>query len=176
MQNVLTKGSTTKSTSLRLVIWSAYISGSIAFIGLVFLAIFFSGVPLFGPLNDLAVIIHYILLLPIMRYLYQILKPNDERMNKIAFAVGLIGFVGVIVLQSMLVLGVIPFQQQIKLVVPAFLIGTVWFVLIARMGKEDDRLPKGLTLHVLAGLVFAYPIWAFKLARNLELDLEGGSR
>jgi hypothetical protein len=176
MQNVLTKASTSKSANLRFVIWASYVSGFIAFVGLVFLAIFFAGAPLFGPLNDMAVVIHYFLLLPIMGYLYQILKPYGERLNKISFAIGLVGVIGVIVLQSMLVLGAIPFQQQIVLVIPAFLIGAVWFVLIERLGRRDDRIPKGLTLHILAGLVFAYPVWAFKLARNLERELEGGSR
>jgi hypothetical protein len=79
----------------------------------------------------------------------------------------LLGFLSVIVLQTLLVLGVIPFRQQIFLVIPAFLVGTVWFVLIERLGRGENRLPKGLALHILAGLVIAYPVWAFKLARTL---------
>jgi hypothetical protein len=160
---------------MRTTIWAAYISGTIAAIGLIFLLIFFSGVPIFGPLNDIAVILHYLLLLPIMFTVHQLLQSGDDRLNRITLVVGLFGFLSVIILQTLLVTGVIPFRQQIILVIPAFLVGTSWFIFIERLGRQDERLPKGLALYILAGLVFAYPIWAFKLARNLEQSLQGGS-
>jgi hypothetical protein len=177
MQNQFIKTSNAISIeSTRITIWAAYASGISAAIGLVFLVIFFSGVPVFGPLNDIAVIIQYVLLLPIMLTVHKLLPNTYQRLNSSALFLGLIGFLSVIVLQSMLVLGVIPFRQQIFLVIPAFLVGTAWFVLIERLGKQEKRLPKGLVLYILAGLVFAYPIWAYKLARNLEQYLQGGSK
>ena len=72
-------------------------------------------------------------------------------------------------------LGVMLFTQQILLVIPAFLIGTVWFVLTERLGKHDERIPKGRVLHVLAGLVFAYPVWALILASRLKSSLKARS-
>lgn len=157
-------------------IWAAFASGIIAAIGLIFLVIFFAGVPVFGPLNDIAVIMHYILLIPIMFTVHQLLQTSDERLNQATLIVGLTGFLSVIVLQTLLVIGVLPFRQQIFLVIPAFFLGTAWFVLIARLGRRDKRMPKGLALHILAGLVFAYPIWAFMLARKLEQYKQGGSK
>lgn len=156
----------------RIVILCAYASAFFAAIGLVFLVIFFSGVPLFGPLNDTAVIIHYLLLLPIMVYLYRLLKQDDQPIHELTLVIGLFGAVGVILLQGLLVLGVMPFNQQIVFVIPAFLIGTIWFFLIERLGRHDERLPKGRALYVLAGLVFAYPVWALMLARRLERSLK----
>ncbi len=172
MQHVITnKSSFDDSAWVRITIWAAYTSGIAAAIGLVFLVIFFSGVPIFGPLNDLAVIVQYLLMLPITFAVYQLLQPYGQRLNNLALGVGVIGFIAVILLQSMLVLGVIPFRQQIVLVIPAFFVGTGWFILIERLGREEARLPKGFILHILAGLVFAYPIWAFKFAGKLKRSL-----
>ena len=159
----------------QMVIFCAYASAFFAAIGLIFLVIFFSGYSLFGPLNDIAVIIHYILLLPIMVYIYKILRPEGERLHELTLAIGVIGAFGVVILQALLVLGVMPFTQQILLVIPAFLVGTVWFILTERLGKHDERLPKGQVLHVLAGLVFAYPVWALILASRLKSSLKARS-
>jgi hypothetical protein len=162
------------STLVQLTIWAAYSSAIFAAIGLVFLTIFFSGVSIFGPLNDVAVILQYILLLPIMVTLWRMLKPYGRKLNNFALVVGIAGTSAVIVLQTLLVLRVIPFEVQILLVIPAFLIAMLWFVLTGYLGRTDDRIPKGTGLHILAGLVFAYPIWAFKLGNNLQRLYRGG--
>jgi hypothetical protein len=94
---------------LRLAGWCAYVSGVAAIVGLVFLAIFFgSGPGYFGPLNDTAVIIHYILLLPIVLTLHLMLRPYGKMLNQITTVTGLTGMLGVIVLQTLLVVGVLP--------------------------------------------------------------------
>lgn len=169
------QGSQIRSTTVQIAIWAAYGSATSAAIGLIFLAIFFSGVPIFGPLNDVAVIIHYILLLPIAIALWRLLKPYGERLNNFALAVGLVGITAVIVLQSLLVFGVMPFSQQIFMVIPAFLTVMLWFVLTGHLGRTDVRVPRGIALHILAGLVFAYPIWAIRLANNLQKHPGGGA-
>ncbi|MGD8552591.1 MAG: hypothetical protein PVG02_02940 [Anaerolineales bacterium] len=167
MQNSIKTITASPTVETQMIIWSAYASGILAAAGLIFLVIFYSGVPIFGPLNDVAVILHYVLLLPIMFFIHRKLGPRAGRLNTAALAIGLFGFLSVIVLQTLLVFGVMPFRQQVVLVIPAFLVGTVWFVLIERLGRDDARLPKGLALHIFAGLVFAYPIWAFTFANNL---------
>lgn len=153
---------------LRLAGWCVYVSGVAAIIGLVFLAIFFGGGPeYFGPLNDTAVIIHYILLLPIVLTLYLMLRPYGQTLNLIAAIIGLAGMLGVIVLQTLLVVGVLPFEQQIGMVIPAFLVAMVWFVITGYLGRSTGVIPKSVVLNVLAGLVFGYPVWAFMLGRRL---------
>jgi hypothetical protein len=153
---------------LRLSGWCAYVSGVAAIIGLVFLAIFFGGGPgYFGPLNDTAVIIHYILLLPIVFTFYLMLRPYGQTLNMIATIIGLAGMLGVIVLQTCLVVGVLPFEQQIRMVVVAFLVACVWFVITGYLGRSTGFVPKSVVLNVLAGLVFGYPVWAFMVGRKL---------
>lgn len=161
---------------LWITINAAYASGILAAVGLVFLILFFTGLPVFGPLNDIAVIIQYLLLLPIMFRIHSMLVTRSQKLRAAALAVGLAGAIAVIILQSMLVLGLVPFRQQITLVIPAFLICMLWFVLVERLGGSQGFVPEGTFLSVMAGLVVGYPFWAFKLARNLEAQSEGGSR
>lgn len=159
--------------SIQWSIWAAYASAVAATIGLIFLAIFFSGVPVFGPMNDIAVIIQYTLLLHIMTVVWRMIRPYGGRLNDIALLIGLGGSIAVIILQTLLVLGMIPFEKQIRMVVPAFLVAALWFVLTGRLGRTDDRIPQGTGLHILAGLVVGYPLWAVRLARKLQSQAKG---
>lgn len=72
----------------------------------------------------------------------------------------------VIVLQLLLVTGVLSFQQQIGIVLVAFLVVLVWFVINGYLARSTNLLPKSMVLHVLGGLYIGYPIWAFSLGRR----------
>jgi uncharacterized membrane protein len=151
----------------RLTAWCALASAIAAALGIAFIVIFYAGVPVFGPLNDIAVIIQYSLMLPLVFYVHGVLRDVSRPVSGRALALGLAGILAVIVLQGLLVFGILPFQRQILMVIPAFLVVTAWFVLIERAGREDDRLPKGTASAVLAGLVLGYPFWAFDLRKRL---------
>ncbi len=76
--------------------------------------------------------------------------------------------VAVIVLQILLVTGVLPFAQQIGMVIVGFLMVLGWFVIMGYLVRSTDKLPNSMLLHVLAGLLIGYPIWAFLLWRRLR--------
>jgi hypothetical protein len=176
MMDTIVEGSRTEGTAwLWITINAAYASGILATVGLVFLILFFAGVPVFGPLNDIAVIIQYLLLLPIMFRIHSMLATRSQKLRAAALMVGLAGAIAVIVLQSMLVLGLVTFRRQITLVIPAFLICMLWFVLVERLGGSKGYVPAGTFFSIMAGLVVGYPFWAFKLAKNLEAQSKGGS-
>jgi hypothetical protein len=153
-------------TQMRAIAMVADISAIVSLFAIVFLVAFFTLGGVFGPLNDIATVVQHVLLLPIAVFIYS--RRDGGALNRIALLIGLAGMLAVIVLQALLVLGVLPFSQQIKLVIPAFLVVLVWFLLVERTGRSDDRLPKGLLLHALAGLAFGYPFWAFSLGRRLR--------
>ncbi len=134
-----------------------------AVIGLIFLVVFFSGVRIFGPLNDIMVIIQYLLMIPVVVMVHRIIPAN----RKIRLT-GYLGVIAVIVLQALLVLGVLPFQIQVLMVIPAFFMGAYWFAAIEKLGRDDPRLPKGRWKAIFAGLVFSYPWWAFDFKRRLN--------
>jgi len=153
---------------VRLTIGCVYCSGVISIIGLVFLAIFFTGGPgYFGPLNDLAVAIQYVLMLPIAMTVWLALRPYGERLNLIALLIGLAGMISVSTLQILLITGVLPFRLQIGMVIPAFLVTLGWFVLTGHLGRSSGILPRSRLLHILAGLYIGYPVWAFMLGHRL---------
>lgn len=152
----------------RLAGWSAYVSGVISIFGIVFLVAFFAGVGgEFGTLNDIAVIIQYVLMLPIAVAFWRYLRPDNEQLSYIAFLIGLVGILTVIVLQVLLVANLIPFEAYILIVSAGFLVATVWFVITGIVGRSADKLPNGLVLDILAGLYVGYPIWAFRLGNRL---------
>jgi hypothetical protein len=154
--------------SLRLAAWCAYISGVVSIFGIIFLVLFFVGAGgQFGTLNDIAVIIQYILMLPIAVSLRWYLMPDNQRLSHVAFLIGLIGMLTVIALQSLLVANLIPFPPYIIIVSAGFLVAMVWFIINGMMGRATGKLPNGLLLDILAGLYVGYPFWAFRLGRQL---------
>jgi len=149
--------------------WCAYMSGAVSILGIAFLIAFFTVGDEFGPLNDIAVIVQYTLMLPIAILVHKLVRPYAPGLSHVATAMGIGGMLAVIVLQTLLVIGILPFGQQIRMVIPAFLVALVWFVLTGSLGRHTEQLPKGVLLQILAGLYFGYPVWAFSLGRRLRV-------
>lgn len=153
---------------IKVAVWCSYTSGVVSIFGIAFLFAFVvMGDPM-GRLNDIAVIVQYSLMLPITIALYQILREFDTSLNLVALLVGIPGMLAVIILQIVLVAGLMAFSVQIGLVVIAFLVVLVWFIIVGYLGRSTEKLPKSMLLHVLAGLYIGYPIWAFSLGRRLR--------
>ena len=153
----------------RLAGWCAYASRVVGVFGIVFLVLLYTlgtgkG---FGTLNDVSVIVQYMLALPIVLTLHQILRSNDLALSRTAMVLGLAGMLAAIILQLLLVTGVLSFGQQVGMVIAAFMVILAWFVIVERLGRSTEQTPNGVLLHVFAGLYFAYPVWAFSLGRRL---------
>lgn len=146
----------------------AYMSGAASILGIVFLIAFFTVGDEFGPLNDVAVIVQYMLMLPIAVLMHKLVSPFAPFLSYVVAVMGIGGMLAVVLLQTLLVIGILPFGQQIRMVIPAFLTVLVWFVLTGSLGRHTKQLPKGVLLHILAGLYFGYPVWAFSLGRRLR--------
>ena len=154
---------------VRVAGWCAYASGIVSIFGIVFLVAFFTTfIGLLGTLNDISVIIHYTLTLPIALVLRQLLRPYGPVLSLVAMLLGIVGMVAAIVLQVLLVTGVLSFTQQVGMVITAFMVILAWFVLNGYLGRSTNKLPNSMLLHVLAGLYFGYPVWAFSLGRRLR--------
>ena len=159
----------TSQPSYRLARWCAYTSGVVSIFGIVSLVAFFTTFigPL-GILNDIAVVIQYVLMLPIAFALHQALRPHGPSLSLVAVVLGVAGMLGVIVLQLLFMTGMLPYAQYIVLVSAGFLVVLGWFVMVGYLGRFTDKLPNSMLLHVLAELYFGYPLWAFSLARRLR--------
>ena len=149
--------------------WCAYASGGVSFFGIVFLVAFFTTFigPL-GTLNDIAVAIQYAFMLPIALALHGLVRPYGPVLSLVALLLGVAGIFAVIVLQILLVTGVLLFEQQVGMVIVGSLVVLAWFVITGHLGRSTGKLPNSMLLHVLAGLYFGYPVWAFSLGRRLR--------
>ncbi len=159
---------------VRVATWCAYASGTVSIFGIAFLVVFFTTfIEPIGTLNDIAVFIQYGLMLPIAIALHQLLRTRGPALSVVALVLGTAGMLAVIVLQILLVTGVLPFAQQIGMVSVGFLVVLGWFMIIRHLGRSTGKLPSSMLLHILAGLYFGYPVWAFSLGRRLRaLGLE----
>jgi len=149
-----------------LVQWCLYASAAVSTLGIAFLVSFFvSGV---GTLNDVAVIIQYLLMLPIALGLHIISRPSGPTLSMVAIISGLIGMAVVIVFQALLITDAISFELYIGVVNAGFMLVLGWFLIVRYLNRNVGVLPTSLALSTLAGLYFGYPLWALHLARRLR--------
>ena len=154
-----------KTAMLRLAALCAGISAVVSAFGIVFLLAFFGGLGgQYGTLNDIAVILQYLLMLPIAYMLWRFVLVENKARSMGSMLIGMVGMLTVIWLQSLLVSEQIDFGTYIVIVSTGFLVAVLWFVLNGQMGrKEYEDWPTSVGLDILAGLFFGYPFWAWKM-------------
>ena len=167
---------------LRLGGWAAYANGVVSAVGLVFLVAMYASFAVgatspglvFGWINDVSAVLAGSLMLPLVVALHVLLRPHAPIMSGLAMVIGFGANLAIMVLQSLLVVGALTFQDEIGPVLIAFLVLVVWLVLTGYLGSSSGALPHGLRMGLLAVTYFGYPIWAFWLGRHL-LRLGGES-
>lgn len=169
------KTRTETSTVLRLGGWTAYASGVVSAISWVFLIAMFASFAVgatspglvFGRINDVLVVAWGLLALPLTVALHVLLRPHAPILSGLAMMFGIGAIVAIMVLQSLLVVGALTFEEQIGPVSIAFLVLAVWFVMTGYLGSSSRALPHGVRIGLLAATSVGYPIWAFWLGRHL---------
>jgi hypothetical protein len=162
----------------RIIGWLAYISGAVAAVGVVFIVGMFisfsAGMAAAGErlgfINDVAVLVQYLLALPIPFALNQLLQARSPVLSRAAMVIGVAGMIAIVVLQGLLVTGVLTFDQQIGAVSVAFLAVAVWFVVTGYLGRFTGQLPRSLLMSILGASYVGYPVWALWLGRRLLVD------
>lgn len=163
------------TAGLRLGSRTVYASGVFAAIGLVFLIAMFVSFAVgatspglaFGWINDVLVMVSYLLAVPSAIALGALLRPTAPITSGLATMIGLGAILAIVVLQSMLVLGMLTFEEQIGAVSLALLALAAWFVIIGYLGSSSGVLPHGVRMGLLAATYVGYPLWAFWLGRHL---------
>ncbi|MBX7235356.1 MAG: hypothetical protein K1X65_13310 [Caldilineales bacterium] len=141
--------------------WAAVLSGVAAILALVTLVLFFAievntgGEHLWGPLSDLFPIIQMALLLVVARTLYLAHRAAAPRLSLIATVIGMAGMAGVIVLQVLLRMDVLPFEQEVRPLLVAFGLVGVWLMAANDVGRRQRSLPSRLAwLGMAVGAAF----------------------
>ena len=103
-----------EATQLDLIFgWAALLS-AVATIGTLITGILFFAVnERFGKLNDIVSVFQVVLMLPVAAAVYLLVRPDNRGLALLALAVGSIGMIIVAVLQALLVVGMVRFEQTI---------------------------------------------------------------
>ena len=172
----------------------ANLAGIAAIIAFAALFIFFAGVPVFGPINDAASVFQMLFLIPVALALHHIFRDSAPTLSLLAVSIAIFAMLVIAVLQSLLVLGLVRFEQTLRTVLLMGGVVGLWWLLAAYLAFGHPAFPSGLAwTSVLAGasgvlLVIGFwlggqqhplaaagflvnavasPIWAFWLARLL---------
>jgi hypothetical protein len=161
---------------LRVAGWSLILAAIVAVIGIVFLALmygsFAAGIQRdgerFGSVNDILVVVQYLLMLPAIGAAYVL---GRERWPGRSLAVALAGVVLValiVVLQGLLIGGAMTFEQQIGPLSVMLVLLAVWFVALGWLVTALGVVRHGIALGVVAATYLGFPVWAFVLGRALR--------
>lgn len=147
--------------SMRSAGWMAIASAIVGIIALVFLAVFFgiefqpSAPPrfyLFGGLNDLAIAVQMALSVPVARVLHTITRAHAPRASAAALWVGILGLLGIIVLQVLIALQVLTFAVQFLLVLPFWGLVGVWLIATNYLALQNANMARwSAWLGILSG-------------------------
>jgi hypothetical protein len=155
--------------------YAAYLSGFFAILSAVFGVLFFwleaPGIangavqhPLvWGPLSDICPIVQMLAVLIVAQALYQLNRSSRVRLNRLACLIGIAGTLGVSILQLLLVVGVISFEQEIGPMLIATAAVGVWLILVSYLGRRQAQLPArlaGLGIGVGVALALELPLFA----------------
>ena len=138
-------------------VWAAYLSGILAILSAAFLILFFwleapqsnaTAGPdplIWGPLSDIFPIFQMLTLLVVANALYELERSGASGFSLITYGIGIVGMLGVSLLQLLLVTGVMPFEKEVGPVLIATAVVGVWLILINFLGWRQRSLPARMT-------------------------------
>jgi hypothetical protein len=158
------------------------ISGVLAAAGVAFIVAMFASFAVgardaalaFGRVNDVLILVGYLLAAPAVLALRAILRPEAGRAGDVVALVGLVAIGAIVVLQLLLVAGRLTFAEQVGPVSLALLVLGAWFVVVGLSGSRSGLMPRGARMGLLAALYVGYPIWAIWLGRRLATEADAG--
>jgi hypothetical protein len=151
------------------------VSGVLAAVGVAFLIAMFAsfatgaksaGVA-FGWINDVLVMLSYLLAAPAVLALRPLLRPRGPILSEVLTVVGLVSVGAIVLLQGLLVIGALTFEEQIGPVSAVYLGLAAWFVLTGYLGQTSGIMPHGVRMGIVGATYIGYPIWAFWMSRRL---------
>jgi hypothetical protein len=152
------------------------ISAAVAVVAIVFLVAMFASFSAgaqadgerYGWVNDVLVIVQYVLMAPAVVTLHRLSRDRVPALGAAIMWSGL-GLIAVIALgQGLLVAGVMTFEQQTVPLTIMFVLLAAWFVAVGRLVDTLGIARRGIVMGLLAATYIGYPIWAFWLGRALR--------
>ncbi|HEY1387330.1 MAG TPA: hypothetical protein VGF38_02200 [Ktedonobacterales bacterium] len=147
--------------------WSAYASAGLSVISGTFLFLFYAiEVPrmsavgpnapqIFGTLNDITTVPQFLCVLPLTVALHRLASPERRGLSRLSMVIGIVGLLGVMVAQALLVAQVLSFDVNLPIVMAAFGLFGVWAFMANRFARTSRNLSRRLAwLGEATGIAF----------------------
>lgn len=179
---------------LSLAAWAAVLNGAATILSTISLIVFFAVGGVWGPISDGASVLWALSLLPLVLLLYGMHRPFASSLSLLVAAAGVGAILLFASLQSLLVVGVVSFEQTVGTVLALTGVIGIWLLVNGLLSLVALSLPSGLAwAAVVAGIAYllsavgfglggqehplaavgflvaavAGPLWTFWLARLL---------
>jgi hypothetical protein len=157
------------------------VSAIVGAIGVVFITLMYAAFGIgataaamtFGWINDVAVMVQYLLAVPGVLAIGAALRPGSPRLARPGTWLALAGIAVIVALQALLVAGVLTFAQEIGPASLGFLVLGAWMVAAAIVGRRMGTGPTGPGTALLAAFYMGYPLWAFRVSRWMATTAAG---
>ena len=123
---------------------AAYLNGGVGVLGAILLITFFAVGQPFGTLSDIAAIPWALAFIPVMFALYQYSRGRAPTLSRIGLILGVLGVLGVLVFQTLLILGSITFSQELPYINASFGLIGLWLLIVNRPAAPGPMSARGL--------------------------------
>jgi hypothetical protein len=148
-------------------------SAAASAVGIVFITLMYAALAvgaqgpglMFGWINDVAVLLQYLLAVPGVLAIGAALRTGSPRLTLAGTLLALAGIAVIVVSQALLVAGVLTFEQEIGPASLGLLVLGAWMVGAAVVGRRAGTAPAGPGTAIAAALYLGYPVWAYRTGR-----------
>jgi len=122
-----------------------------------------------GTINDVLVVVQFVLLLPaVLAFRRALANAGSARAGAVIAVLGAIGIAGVAILQGLLVAGRLSFEEEIGPAGIAYVPLVAWFIGTGWQAARSGIDRRGIAFGLVGASYLGFPVWAWRLAGRLE--------
>ena len=130
--------------------WAAYLSAAATMATAITGVLFFTQGERFGKINDAASVVQMLFTLPVAVGLYPLIRQDGDGLALLATGIGVSGMLVAAVLQALLVISVVKYEQTVAAVLGAGGAIGAWLVLANVLALAAQTLPGSLAIAGIA--------------------------
>lgn len=135
--------------------WFSILAAVTSIISMAALFIFFAVGGIFGPINDITSVFQMLFLIPVAVALNQIFQERATTLISLVTILAILAMLSIAILQSMLVLGWVQFEQTLKPILLLGIVIGVWWLVVGFLSLNSASFPSGLTwTGIISGVSF----------------------
>jgi hypothetical protein len=133
-----------RTNLIRWAAWAALASGILGIVAILALVVFFTGIPIFGPVNDVLTLVAVLPFLSFVVIFHRLLEPRRPRVRAVATSLGLFGGAGVAAAMGLFIAEMIPLTGQGILFILSFGPLGIWTIVASRLAREEQLVTSRL--------------------------------